>query len=117
MHSTGDDVMSNEVKCWCRHCRKELDPSHTGPYPYCGKTGKDCKATFKDTVAIKASASATHKPQPSGKSHRQRKIRIIFLISPESPRRLGEYHQYSAAPIFIQHPTKQSATRYTEVTI
>lgn len=60
--------MSNEVRCWCRHCKKELPPSHTGPCPHCGKTGKDCEATATATIGIKAIASATHKPEWSGKS-------------------------------------------------
>lgn len=51
--------MTTEVKCWCRHCGKELEPSHTGKCPYCGKTGKDCKVTIHATVGIKASVSAT----------------------------------------------------------
>ncbi len=60
--------MTAEVKCWCQHCKKELPPSHTGPCPYCGKTGKDCKVTATAVVGIKASASATHKPKWSSKS-------------------------------------------------
>ena len=60
--------MTAEVQCWCQHCKKELPPSHTGPCPHCGKTGKDCKATATAAVGIKASASATHKPKWSSES-------------------------------------------------
>jgi hypothetical protein len=60
--------MTNEVKCWCKNCKKELPPSHTGPCPYCGKTGKNCKATVTAVVGIKASVSTTHKPKWSSES-------------------------------------------------
>ena len=60
--------MSSEVKCWCRHCKRELPPSHTGPCPHCGKIGKDCEANANDTVGINASLSTTHKPEWSSKS-------------------------------------------------
>ena len=60
--------MTAEVQCWCQHCKKELPPSHTGPCPHCGKTGKNCKATATAVVGLKASASATHKPKWSGES-------------------------------------------------
>ena len=55
--------MANEVKCWCQHCKKELPPSHTGPCPHCGKTGKDYKVTLRDKIGIAASliAQKTHK--------------------------------------------------------
>ena len=60
--------MTAEVQCWCQHCKKELPPSHTGPCPHCGKTGKDCKVTATVAVGIKASVSATHKPKWSSES-------------------------------------------------
>ena len=60
--------MTNELKCWCQHCKKELSPSHTGPCPHCGKTGKDCKATATVPLGLKASVSTTHKPEWNGKS-------------------------------------------------
>ena len=60
--------MTNEVKCWCRHCKEELPPDHTGPCPKCGKRGKDCKVTATDVVGIKASLSGTHKPKWSSNS-------------------------------------------------
>jgi thiamine transporter ThiT len=49
--------MNNELKCWCKHCKAELPPSHTGPCPKCGKLGKDCKVTA--TVAIKLAVSVS----------------------------------------------------------
>ena len=60
--------MTNELRCWCRHCKAELSPDHTGPCPHCGKTGKDCKVTATAAVGIKASVSATHKPKWSSES-------------------------------------------------
>ena len=60
--------MTAEVQCRCRHCKNELPPSHTGPCPYCGKIGKDCKATATATVGIKSSVTATHKPKWSSES-------------------------------------------------
>ncbi len=61
--------MTNETKCWCQHCKKELPPSHTGPCPHCGKTGKDCKVpTGGGVVGIKGSLSVTHKPKWSSES-------------------------------------------------
>jgi hypothetical protein len=59
--------MSSEVKCWCRHCERELPPSHKGPCPYCGKKGKDCKVTAKATVGISASLRARKKLKGVGK--------------------------------------------------
>lgn len=50
--------MTGEVRCWCQHCRKELPPSHTGPCPHCGKTGKDCRVTVRATIGLAASLSA-----------------------------------------------------------
>lgn len=60
--------MSTEVRCWCRHCKVELSPDHKGPCPKCGKLGKDCKVIASAVVGIKASVSATHKPNWSGTS-------------------------------------------------
>ncbi|MBN2463106.1 MAG: hypothetical protein JXB43_05840 [Dehalococcoidia bacterium] len=60
--------MTAEVQCWCQHCKEELPPSHTGPCPHCGKTGKDCKVTATATVGVKASVSGTHKPKWSSES-------------------------------------------------
>jgi hypothetical protein len=59
--------MSSEVKCWCRHCKRELPPSHTGPCPYCGKKGKDCKVIAKATVGISASLRARKKQKGVGR--------------------------------------------------
>ncbi len=44
--------MTNEVKCWCRHCKAELPLDHEGPCPKCGKSGKDCKVSAHDVVEI-----------------------------------------------------------------
>ena len=52
--------MNNELKCWCKHCKAELSPSHTGPCPKCGKLGKDCKATFTANLIAAVSVSAQH---------------------------------------------------------
>ena len=60
--------MTDELKCWCRHCGAELLPNHTGPCPHCGKTGKNCKATATANLGIKVSASAIHKPKWSSES-------------------------------------------------
>jgi len=60
--------MGNEVKCWCKHCGIELPPSHTGPCPKCGKSGKRCEASASDVVGIKASVSGTHKPKWNSES-------------------------------------------------
>jgi hypothetical protein len=59
--------MSGEVKCWCRYCKKELPPSHTGPCPYCGKKGKDRKVTSKATVGINTSIKARKKRKGVGR--------------------------------------------------
>jgi hypothetical protein len=59
--------MTAEVQCWCRHCKKELPPSHTGPCPHCGKTGKDCKVTATATVGISGSLRARKKRKGVGR--------------------------------------------------
>lgn len=50
--------MDNEVKCWCKHCGVELPPSHTGPCPKCGKSGKRCEASAMLTIGLVLSHSA-----------------------------------------------------------
>ena len=60
--------MENETKCWCRNCGIELPPSHTGPCPECGKSGKDCKVTASAVVGMKASLSGKYKPKWSSES-------------------------------------------------
>lgn len=60
--------MTAEVQCWCRHCKRELPPSHTGPCPHCGKTGKDCKVTARATIGPKGNLTAKHKPKWSSES-------------------------------------------------
>lgn len=52
--------MADGVKCWCQHCERELEPSHTGPCPYCGKSGKRCVAIAAETIGIKGDAEAVH---------------------------------------------------------
>ena len=51
--------MTSGVRCWCQHCDRELEPSHTGKCPYCGETGKRCEATASAILGLKISASAT----------------------------------------------------------
>ena len=60
--------MTAKVRCWCQHCQKELPPSHTGPCPHCGKTGKNCKVEMRATVGIKATLSAVHEAHWSSNS-------------------------------------------------
>ena len=60
--------MTDELKCWCRHCGTELPPNHTGPCPHCGRTGKDCKVSTTTVLGIKLSVSTTHKPKWSSES-------------------------------------------------
>ena len=50
--------MTNEVRCWCRHCKAELPPDHAGPCPKCGKNGKRCEATAIVSVVPRASLRA-----------------------------------------------------------
>jgi len=59
--------MTAEVHCWCRHCKKELPPSHTGPCPHCGKTGKDCKVNITASVAISTRLRARKKRKGIGR--------------------------------------------------
>jgi len=73
--------MDNKVKCWCKHCKKELLPSHTGPCPHCGKTGKDCKVTATAVVGVKASMSATHKPKWSSASLTLLSIWVAIFVT------------------------------------
>ena len=55
--------MSDEGQCWCRHCRHELPPGHTGPCPHCGKSGKECHFAATAKVGIRTSVSGRHKPK------------------------------------------------------
>lgn len=43
-------VDSDKVKC---QCGKELDSSHTGPCPYCGKTDRKLVKVSNETIEIK----------------------------------------------------------------
>lgn len=49
------------VKCWCKHCKTELKPSHAGPCPKCGKIEKDCAVAMHSVVEIRASLRARQK--------------------------------------------------------
>ncbi len=60
--------MTAKVRCWCQHCQKELPPSHTGPCPHCGKTGKNCKVEMRANVGIKSTLSAVHEAHFSDRS-------------------------------------------------
>ena len=50
--------MTSGVRCWCQHCDRELEPSHTGKCPYCGETGKRCEAIVSVAIGLKVSVSA-----------------------------------------------------------
>jgi hypothetical protein len=47
------------VKCWCQNCGHELETTHIGTCPYCGKTGKNCKVVASSVIGITCSASST----------------------------------------------------------
>jgi predicted RNA-binding Zn-ribbon protein involved in translation (DUF1610 family) len=49
--------MVDNVKAKCQHCGSELDPSHIGPCPSCGKTGKEVIVTVNSTVRLKTAVS------------------------------------------------------------
>jgi len=53
--------MVNSAKCWCIHCKQELEPSHLGPCPKCGKTGKECRVTAEARVGIRGGFQARQK--------------------------------------------------------
>jgi hypothetical protein len=44
--------VADETKCRCRHCKRELEPTHSGPCPYCGQSGIECDKFCKDGVAV-----------------------------------------------------------------
>jgi hypothetical protein len=67
--------MENEVKCWCRHCKAELPPNHTGPCPTCGKRGKDCRAN--SNVAFGYDVRANLKARLKGKGFPKFKKEIL----------------------------------------
>jgi hypothetical protein len=46
------------LRCRCQHCGGELEPSHAGACPHCGKTGKSYVATIIEAIGPKASVSA-----------------------------------------------------------
>jgi len=59
--------MTAEVQCWCRHCKLELPPDHTGPCPRCGKSGKDCKVNLSAVARIHGSLRVRKKREGFGK--------------------------------------------------
>ena len=95
--------MTAEVQCWCQHCKKELLPSHTGPCPHCGKTGKDCKVTATATVGISGSLRARKKQKgvgrfvkeilqgwfPSGSPKLKKGVDKVRIVDKEK----NEYHE------------------------
>lgn len=58
--------MTNELRCWCQHCKAELPPSHTGPCPRCGKLGKHCEATAIVAVGLVARGSSRARQKKKG---------------------------------------------------
>lgn len=46
--------MADNTQAFCQHCGKELPPDHKGPCPYCGKEGKDFKATLQTSIGLMA---------------------------------------------------------------
>lgn len=64
-------------KCNCNHCGKELDPSHTGPCPECGKSGKTMKVVVNEKIVIKTGL----KIQAEGtKIEKKPKLIILFIV-------------------------------------
>ena len=58
--------MADGVRCWCQHCSRELEPSHTGECPYCGKSGKRCEATALVGVGVVVSTKVKAKLRKEG---------------------------------------------------
>lgn len=50
--------MSSNVKAWCKHCGRGLDPSYIGNCHHCGKTGKRVEAVLSTAIGLKASVLA-----------------------------------------------------------
>ena len=73
--------MDNELKCWCRHCKVELPPSHTGPCPKCGRLGKDCKVSVTANIRIAASVSVQHVHKYTKKHPRFIAISIAVTVT------------------------------------
>lgn len=59
--------MTAEVQCWCKHCGIELPPSHIGPCPKCGKTGKALELSVSDGIAFHDSLNIRQKRRGFGK--------------------------------------------------
>lgn len=81
---------NNSIKCWCRHCKTELEPSHTGPCPSCGKTGKDCRVVVKTTIGIRTGITARHKRKGFRKFMAEMVSRWRPSKSPELPNGVQE---------------------------
>jgi len=75
--------MTDELRCWCRHCKAELPPDHKGPCPECGKLGKDCKVTAK--VAIGLAVSAYYEQWREHAKNHPLLIVISFVLTLASP--------------------------------
>jgi len=58
--------MNTEVKCYCRNCGVELTPSHTGPCPKCGKSGKDCKVSAHVVYGVNSLANSRARQKQKG---------------------------------------------------
>lgn len=69
--------VANEVRCRCKHCGRELKPSHTGKCPYCGESGKECIRIETETVGVKDSVERAHETHMSPESWEI----LILLIS------------------------------------
>ena len=95
--------MTNEVRCWCRHCKAELSPDHKGPCPKCGKLGKDCKVSCHAVVEIHSTIKVRQKRKgfrkfikeilqgrfPSGSPKLKKGVDKVRVINKEK----DEYHE------------------------
>lgn len=45
------------TRTYCEWCEEPLSPSHTGPCPKCGKTGKKCEVSASEIVTLRSSYS------------------------------------------------------------
>ena len=70
--------MENAVKCWCKYCGRELEPSHTGTCPFCGHTGKDCAASATVSIGVTT---------PSAKARQKRGSKILKDITQRSSKK------------------------------
>lgn len=81
---------NNTLKYWCRYCKKELEPSHTGPCPNCGKTGKDCRVVVEAKIGIRTGIAARHKREGFRKFMWEMISRWRPSKSPELPNGVSE---------------------------